>query len=67
LLDEAADLPSLQLRPGKQVIRAMWSQAFSGQAVALDVLFDARRASGQRTLEARGPITSRHRRIATAQ
>jgi uncharacterized protein YcbK (DUF882 family) len=67
LLDEAADLPSLQLRPGKQVIRAMWFQAFSGQAVALDVLFDARRASGQRTLEAHGPITSRHRRIATAQ
>jgi len=66
LLDDAVGLPSMQLRPGKQVIRALWHQAFSGQAIALDTLFDMRRATAASTMTAKATTTSRQQRVVAA-
>lgn len=66
LLDEAVGLPSMQLRPGKQVIRALWHQAFSGQAIALDALFDVRRGTAASAMVAKRTTTSRQQRIVAA-
>jgi uncharacterized protein YcbK (DUF882 family) len=42
LMDEAGDLPSLHLRPGRQTVAALWSHSFSGRAIELQVLLSAR-------------------------
>ena len=55
------DAPPLRLRPGRQQVIDLWSQAFSGRAIALETLIEARRP--QRASQAGGLAS---RRIVTA-
>jgi len=41
LLDEAAELPRMRIRPGRQLVGVLWAQAFSGRAIALETMLTA--------------------------
>ena len=43
MLDQAASVPPMRLRPGSQTAQLMWAQQFKGEAINLSSLIDLRR------------------------
>lgn len=65
MLGDMGDAPPLRMRPGRQQLQAIWSQAFSGRAIELETLIEARRYQQATDRLANGSgITNR--RIVTA-
>ena len=48
MLDQAASVPPMRLRPGSQTAQLLWAQQFKGEAINLSSLIDLDRADGSR-------------------
>ena len=57
MLDQAASVPPMRLRPGSQTAQLMWAQQFKGEAINLSSLIDPDAASAPARLAKRRVLT----------
>jgi uncharacterized protein YcbK (DUF882 family) len=57
MLDQAASVPPMRLRPGSQTAQLMWAQQFKGEAIDLSSLIDLDAASAPAQLAKRRVLT----------
>ncbi len=57
MLDQAASVPPMRLRPGSQTAQLLWAQQFKGEAINLSSLIDLDRADAPARLARRRVVT----------